>query len=252
MFCPKCKKAKISTIKATENKNNSISRKKYCYKCDLEFESIEKIKSLGTRKPRLSKILMNFRFYVYGNYRVAEAFRTLLTLQKQSGKKIDQYYYSTKKGRVSFVAKEFKSMNGKKMEKVFSKSLEKKIVTIEKILSSKDYWNFKNYIFPKTKLTDDQISTINENFIKHGLKKWRKKAYSEKINDEKILTDMVYKERQQYLKSVAMYISSDEYNQEFFINYKLDKKIDRKLAEEVENNNLWKQQITWNYYTYSR
>ena len=63
---------------------------------------------------------------------------------------------------------------------------------------------------------------------------------------------MVYKERQQYLKSVAMYISSDEYNQEFFINYKLDKKIDRKLAEEVENNNLWKQQITWNYYTYSR
>ena len=253
MICPNCKN-EITTIKARETSNNSILRKKYCYKCDVTYQTIETIKTpKAQRKPRPSKILMNFRFYVYGNYRLAEALRTFISLTNQHPQKNkDEYTVSNNKGRISFIAKDFKNQNGKKTEKIFKKTMEKKIVTIEKILSSKDYWNYKNHLFSKNKLTDDQIIIINQNFIKHGLKKWRKKAYSEKNEDEKILVNLVYKERQQYLKSVAMYIKSDEYNQEFFKNYKIDKKVDGKLGKQIELASYWSQQIAWHYYSISR
>ena len=153
MLCPRCKKQETSIAdKKQDIKSNLVLRNRYCPKCDFTFSTNEKIKIIKKRKPRPEKLLMNFRFYLYGMYRIAAILDTENKLFKSQGGKDKAKFdvirwVQTSSGKSKVILADVKYKNNKK---IFNTSveryLERKKETIEHILSFDCYWLYKNSI----------------------------------------------------------------------------------------------------------
>ena len=113
MICPnpKCNNTRTDTkSEKQEIKRNEVLRNRYCSKCDTSFSTKEKINIITKKKPRPDKLLMNFRFYIYGNERVAAATDAKTYLAEQIIKKKQEKKYNlmgwgkSKSGKVAAYA----------------------------------------------------------------------------------------------------------------------------------------------------
>ena len=107
-------------------------------------------------------------------------------------------------------------------------------------------------------LTNDDIKTISLRLKNSNLKKWRIKTIKEGDIKERNLADMVWKELEEFHKSVSTYIKTEEYNRDFFINYKLFEGLDLKdlgkydLPEVNKMKDYWKKDEFWQFYLCGR
>ncbi len=271
MICPnpKCNNTKTDTkSEKQEVKGKEVLRNRYCSKCDTSFSTKEKINNITKRKPRPDKLLMNFRFYMYGNERVAAANDAKRYLTNQLIKKKEDKKYNTmgwgksKSGKVAVYAahldkkpdKEqiFKNKKSKYNKFTYVK-IEAKKHTLERILSTNLYWLYRNSILKKEQISKDEIEIICSRIDKLGIKKWNISMKNNK--SEYMLWDKVRNELENFHKSVSEYLVKleKEYNQSFFINYKIEKKFSpesEKLLRTISD--PWKTDRCWNTYLVSR
>lgn len=271
MICPnpKCNNTRTD-IKSEkqEVKGKEVLRNRYCSKCDTSFSTKEKINIITKRKPRSDKLLMNFRFYMYGNERVAAANDAKRYLTNQLIKKKEDKKYNTmgwgksKSGKVAVYAAHLDKKLGaaryginikSKYNKYTYVKIETKKHTIERILSTNLYWLYRNSIFKKDQISKDEIEIICSRIDKLGIKKWNISMKNNK--SEYMLWDKVRNELENFHKSVSEYIVKleKEYNQSFFINYKIEKKFSpesEKLLRTISD--PWKTDRCWKTYLVSR
>ena len=271
MICPnpKCNNTRTD-IKSEkqEVKGKEVLRNRYCSKCDTSFSTKEKINIITKNKPRPDKLLMNFRFYIYGNERVAAATDAKTYLADQIIKKKQEKKYNlmgwgkSKSGKVAAYAAHtdkkidkaqiFRNKKSKYNEFTYVK-IETKKYTVEKILSTNLYWYYRNSILKKDQTSKEEIEIICSRINKFGIKKWYKNMKNNK--SEYMLWDKVKNELENFHKSVSEYIIKleKEYNQNFFINYKIEKKFSPWTEEETKSiSDLWKTDDCWNKYIVSR
>ncbi len=273
MICPnpKCNNTKTDTkSEKQEVKGKEVLRNRYCSKCDTSFSTKEKINKITKRKPRPDKLLMNFRFYIYGIERVAAATDAKQYLTNQIIKKKEEKKYNTigwrkKSGKVfAFVAHEDKKLNVPSYSidppdpfdtdnKYTYVKIETKKHTIEKLLSTNLYWLYRNSILKKDQISKDEIEIICSRIDKLGIKKWNISMKNNK--SEYMLWDKARNELENFHKSVSEYLVKlvKEYNQSFFINYKIEKKFSPWTEEHAKFiSDLWKTDHQWKTYLVSR
>ena len=85
----------------------------------------------------------------------------------------------------------------------------------------------------KELIKDDEIEIINSRLNKLDVKKWKIKAITKKNKIESELCNKVIDEIYDFQKSVSMYINNKEYDQNFYINYKIEKKFSPWTEEET-------------------
>ena len=252
MICPKCKKQQSSAkIIKQDKKTNVVLRNRYCSHCDFSFSTHEKIKNIKKRKPRLDKLFMNYRFYLYGCFRVlamrkTRADLTSLMFKKivKPGEKLGKFfdgsgYYNAPSGKRGWY---FKLKN---KDRVLQKNTEHKKKTIQNILKIENYWRKRNSCSYNKK---DQISDEDINLIVSKLEKSEVKKWPTSTNQEKNLQNKVLDEIDDFHKSVSSYLvkKETEYNQEFFINYTETE------MKSKEVGTLWKDPDFWQDYLVSR
>jgi len=255
MLCPKCKKQQsLANFIKQDKKTNVVLRNRYCAKCDFSFSTYEKIKKINKRKPRPDKLFMNFRFYLYACIRLVAINQTYIRLYKSLGgeesisRKFDEFgFIKTKAGKSGVYYADKKSHGG---GKVFEGMVEKKKATIQNILKGGTYWRYRNHIFKKNQISNEEIKVITDNLHEQDLKKWEK---SKKTDIENKLCKMVWNELNNFHKSVSMYIKSKEYNQDFFVNYQIEKQFSPWSLEQTKHlSEIWKEQRTWDFYVNAR
>jgi len=268
MICPnpKCNNTRTD-IKSEkqEVKGKEVLRNRYCSKCDTSFSTKEKINIITKRKPRPDKLLMNFRFYMYGTYRQWKFLTALNELEESQGglSKIKNKFSgwgAIKKSGKSGVALTPLGSDGNiniKNKKIFNsitkKMIEGKKKTIQFILSSSVYWKYKNFIMKKELIKDYEIEIINSRLNKLDVKKWKIKAITKKNKIESELCNKVIDEIYDFQKSVSMYINNKEYDQNFYINYKIEEKFSIwNSAETKVLSDNWKSERTWFRYINSK
>jgi len=271
MICPnpKCNNSKTNVkSEKQEIKRNEVLRNRYCSKCDTSFSTKEKINIITKKKPRPDKLLMNFRFYIYGNERVAAAtdakiFLTDYIIKNKQEKKYNLTGWNqTKSGKVAAYAAHADKKTNKtqiirnnkpKYNEYTYVKIETKKYTIEKILSKNLYWYYRNSILKKDQISKEEIEIICSRIDKLGMKKWYKNMKNNK--SEYMLWDKVKNELESFHKSVSEYIIKleKEYNRNFFINYKIENKFSPWTEEQAKSiSDLWKTDHCWNKYITSR
>lgn len=233
MICPNCKKQETTEVKINKQ-NKDVQRERYCSGCDFSFSTVEKIKNFKKRKPRLKKLLMNYRFYIYGVHRVLKLAQAYKEITKNITSK------NLKNFGIGFVKNTGKSgiyLHNKISKKTYVQNPERKKQTIENIISHPSYWIYKNSLFKKEIISESDIEIISKRLKENSLKKWRIQAIKTGSIKERNLADMVWKELEEFHKSVSTYIHKEEFNRDFFINYKLLEDIDSK---ELNKEGLWK------------
>ncbi|WP_440911734.1 NrdR family transcriptional regulator [Candidatus Pelagibacter sp.] len=228
MLCPKCKKIK-SNILNEKFLENKIVRERNCPNCDFSFTTNEKIVLLKKQKPRPNKLFMNYRFYLYGQFRLWAMLLAKNNLIEKAGgietvkKKYDGWYLTkTPSGKNEIYIADFKSTKkGKITNKKYKEKPIGKKETIELILSFPEYWNYKKYIFKNLKLNDSDIEIISKNLSGKSLKIWKKDFHNQ---NEKLLIMKTTDEIEDFHKSVSHYLKKkeNEYNQDFYKNYKVE------------------------------
>jgi len=271
MICPnpKCNNTRTD-IKSEkqEVKGKEVLRNRYCSKCDTSFSTKEKINIITKRKPRPDKLLMNFRFYIYGNKRVVAATDAKLYLADQIIKKKQEKKYNTmgwgksKSGKVAAYAAHIDKKldaarysidNKSKYNKFTYVKIETKKYTVEKILSANLYWHYRNSILKKDQISKEEIKIICSRIDKLGIKEWNKSMKNNK--SEYMLWNKARNELENFHKSVSEYIvkKEKEYNQNFFINYRVEKKFSPWTEEESKKmSDNWKTDHCWKKYLISR
>tara|TARA_B110000285_G_C14837931_1_gene473985 strand:- start:65 stop:664 length:600 start_codon:yes stop_codon:yes gene_type:complete len=199
---------------------------------------------------------MNFRFYIYGALRVVAAFEAEQYLSDQIIKKKETKKYNkigwgkSKSGKVAALAQ-----HADKKLKLIVKIGTKKH-TIEKILSAKLYWHYRNSILKKDQISNEEVKIICSRIDKLGIKEWGKSMKNNK--SEYMLWNKAREELESFHKSVSEYIIKleKEYNQSFFINYKIEKKFNPGSEEPAKTishlSDLWKTDHCWQTYLVSR
>lgn len=256
MLCPNCKKQETSyDIIKQDKKTNVVLRNRYCSKCDFSFSTSEKIKIIKKRKPRPDKLFMNYRFYLYGAFRILALIDARDSLDKSLGgidaiiKKFDEFGFVSQAGKsgVYYADKKIKGS-----EKVVDSMAEGKKKTIQTILSGVYYWKYKNHLMKNDKISEDEIEIITSRLAELGLKQWKK---SSKSDEENKLCNKVLDELENFHKSIATYIKKKEkeYNQDFFINYRIENKFHPWNSKELKFfSKYWKKERNWELYLYSR
>lgn len=252
MICPKCKKQETTEIKINKQ-NKDVQRERYCPGCDFSFSTVEKIKSYKKRKPRLKKLLMNYRFYMYGVHRVLKFWQTYKKIVKNiNSKNLNSF-------DIGFVKKTGKPgiyLHNKISKKTYVQNPERKKQTIENIIGHPSYWMYKNFLFNKEIIYESDIEIISKRLKEDSLKKWRTQAIKNKSVKERNLSDMVWNELEEFHKSVSTYIHKEEFNREFFINYKLLDDVDLKEKNKEDlwklGSDLWKNNDIWEFYLAAR
>jgi hypothetical protein len=252
MICPKCKKQETTEVKINKQ-HKDVQRERYCSGCDFSFSTVEKIKSYNKRKPRLKKLLMNYRFYMYGLHRVIKLAQVYNKItQNITSKNLNSF-------DIGFVMNTGKSgiyLHNKKSKKTYVQNPERKKQTIENIISHPSYWTYKNSLFNKEIISESDIEIISKRLKEGSLKKWRIQAIKTGSIEEKNLADIVWKELEEFHKSVSTYIHKEEFNREFFINYKLLEDLDLKESNKEDlwkmGSDLWRVDEHWKFYLASR
>ena len=259
MNCPKCKKNKSNILKEKFLENKTI-RERNCPVCDFFFTTNEKIILLKKQKPRPNKLFMNYRFYLYGYFRLFTMFEARDRLIDKAGglskarKKYDAWILDkTKGGKNQVFIAEYKNTNKGKIQKkrFITKPLGKK-ESIELILSYPQYWIYKKSIFKNFNLDNSDIKTITENLLEKGLKDWKKNLHTQK---EKLLIMKTSDEIEDFHKSVSHYLkkNEDEYNLEFFRNYKIDSKYSPFDANDIVFiKKYWNDKHNWSLFQHSK
>ena len=254
MICPSCKKQETSIAnKKQDSKANVVLRSRYCPNCDFTFSTHEKIKIIKKRKPRPDKLLMNYRFFLYGCGRMMALVDTKYNLHKSLGgydkikKNFDEGGFVKQAGKsgIYYVDKKIKGS-----EKITRLMAERKKITIQTILSGIYYWKYKNHIMKSDQISNDEIEIICSRLTNLGIKKWKN---SSKSNEENKLCNMALDELEHFHKSVSMYIKNKEYNQNFFINYRVENEFHPWNSKELKfMSEYWKEERNWEFYFYAR
>ena len=233
MSCPnpKCNNSKTN-IKSEkqEIKRNEVLRNRYCSKCDTSFSTKEKINIITKKKQEKKYNLMGWGKSKSGKVAAYAA---------HTDKKIDKAQIFTN--------------NKSKYNRFTYVKIETKKYTIEKILSKNLYWYYRNSILKKDQISNEEIEIICSRIDKLGMKKWYKNMKNNK--SEYMLWDKVKNELENFHKSVSEYIIKleKEYNQNFFINYKIEKKFSPWTEEQAKSiSDVWKTDDCWNKYIVSR
>ena len=225
MICPSCKKQETSIAnKKQDSKANVVLRSRYCPNCDFTFSTHEKIKIIKKRKPRPNKLLMNYRFFLYGCLRVLTFKDTHLRLHKSLGgafkfnNKFDEFGFVNKAGKtgVYYTDKKIKDSEKKDSEKVSKLMAEGKKLTIQRILSGPNYWKYKNHLMKNDQISDDEIEILTSRLTELSLKQWKK---SSKSDEENKLCNKALDELEHFHKSVSMYIKKKEKEDKIFSTY---------------------------------
>lgn len=243
MICPNCKKQETAELK-THKKQKDVLRERYCAGCDFSFITIEKIKSFKKRKARPYKLLMNYRFFIYGCKRLLELRKTFLNLIDDVNAKSNEWGFFNRSGKSGIYVKNKKGIH--------VLTSENKKLTIEKILSEPAYWRYKNLVLKKQILNDDEIKIIKNRLKNHRLKEWLITCTKERNEVEKKLAIIVFNEIETFHKSVSTYIDREEYNREFFKNYLFSlEDVDLKdVAESMKEE--WEDDSSWEFYLQAR
>ena len=256
MLCPNCKKQETSSdIIKQDKKTNVVLRNRYCSKCDFSFSTHEKIKIIKKRKPRPDKLFMNYRFYLYGCFRIIALKDTHLRLNKSLGGeyKINKKFNEIEFGFVNKAGKSGVYYADKKIkdrEKVSQLMAEGKKQTIENVIAGVYYWKYRNHLMKNDQISDDEIEILTSRLAELGLKQWKK---SSKSDEENKLCNKALDELEHFHKSVSMYIKNKEYNQNFFINYRVENEFHPWNSKELKFlSEYWKEEISWQFYFYAR
>lgn len=243
MICPNCKKQETTELKINK-KQKDVLRERYCAGCDFSFSTIEKIKSFKKRKARPHKLLMNYRFFVYGCKRLEGLRKTFYNLTGNMNTNGSEWGFFNRSGKSGIYVKNKKGIH--------ILTSENKKLTIEKILSEPAYWLYKNSVLKKQLLNSDEIKIIKNRLENHRLKEWLTNCTKERNEVEKKLAIIVFNEIETFHKSVSTYINREEYNREFFKNYLFSlEHLDLKdIAESMKEE--WEDDSSWEFYLQAR